>query len=547
MVTLQEFILAELGVSLAAIPVGKVLRFKQPHQKFKTSWVLNKGEVAFIGNFASSEKPIIWKSEQHEQIINKMDKFARAKYYKELQAEQEKAAELDRQQRMKDIAIYWDNLPREGETNDYFVRKKIEVQKDFRYLDGLVVVPMYSIEGAVIGCQNISSNFKWNASGSLKQGAMYPIRNGAKIKDATAIFVCEGLATGLSLQKLANMYSDSSIFQVICCFDSGNIPIVVNNLRGKYKGKFIIGCADNDEAGIKAMNNARIPYMLFGDKPAYDCNDACIDSEMQALDDFFVQYHKITTEEAQRKENKNKTVDVSELDKFNDIVFDEEPHKYYLNGKEFTSATTLLHEFSGFDSDAAAERVAKKEGKTKQEILDKWQRSADFACKRGTRLHHYLEYIFGGEPCQIGESAKNLYPIADQFKQDIDNDGKLTIIKQEFRLYDEEWQICGTVDALGIVDGYLYLIDWKTNKKFNKFNSYGSKLLGDFSDLDDCELHNYSLQLSLYKLMIERNTKLKIKGLILVHFTELGYTKYKGIDYTERLTNYLNNRKGATE
>lgn len=76
-----------------------------------------------------------------------------------------------------------------------------------------------------------------------------------------------------------------------------------------------------------------------------------------------------------------------ELKKFDKYKFYPEPHIYtYIdnNCKEVeisTSVTSLIEEYTQeFDKEKVAEIKAKKEGTTKEEILDKWKYNNDFAC-----------------------------------------------------------------------------------------------------------------------------------------------------------------------
>jgi len=64
----------------------------------------------------------------------------------------------------------------------------------------------------------------------------------------------------------------------------------------------------------------------------------------------------------------------------------------------------------------------------------------------------------------------------------------------------------------------LQLYDWKTNKDFT-FEMKSRHLLGDLFMLEDCDLELYSLQLDLYKYIIEKNTGIKLGQSYLVWFS----------------------------
>ena len=66
-------------------------------------------------------------------------------------------------------------------------------------------------------------------------------------------------------------------------------------------------------------------------------------------------------------------------------------------------------------------------------------------------------------------------------------------------------------------------------------------MLGPVSHLDECEFSTYSLQLSLYKYIIEYETKLKIEDCFIVWFNE-NNNKYKLIkcaDYSKEIIDML--------
>ena len=69
--------------------------------------------------------------------------------------------------------------------------------------------------------------------------------------DAPFLFVCEGLATGITIFTLAD-----NLTPVFCALSCGNISNVAQALRITYPDKRIIIAADNDESGLKAANEA---------------------------------------------------------------------------------------------------------------------------------------------------------------------------------------------------------------------------------------------------------------------------------------------------
>jgi ATP-dependent exoDNAse (exonuclease V) beta subunit len=83
----------------------------------------------------------------------------------------------------------------------------------------------------------------------------------------------------------------------------------------------------------------------------------------------------------------------------------------------------------------------------------------------------------------------------------------------------------------------LEIWDYKTNKEIKMSNSYGNKYLKPISHLDECEMNTYSLQLGLYKHIIEKNTNLKIGDSYLIWINENSdnYKVYKCKDLQAEL------------
>ena len=122
----------------------------------------------------------------------------------------------------------------------------------------------------------------------------------------------------------------------------------------------------------------------------------------------------------------------------------------------------------------------------------------------------------------LGDRVTNAFntitPIVDKFCRDIR--GKLIPIKSEVVMGDRELWIGGMADQIfyNTKSGMLEIWDWKTNKKIDTYSNF--KLEGSLSYLDSSKLTVYSLQLSLYKFMLEKNTNLKFGDNYICWFNE---------------------------
>ena len=86
-------------------------------------------------------------------------------------------------------------------------------------------------------------------------------------------------------------------------------------------------------------------------------------------------------------------------DSFKDFVFYEDGHYYECKGKKVgISVTTFIHEFCNeFDAEGMAEKVANRDGKTIQQVLDEWAYKRDFSCEKGSLGHLYAQGLWNGE------------------------------------------------------------------------------------------------------------------------------------------------------
>jgi ATP-dependent exoDNAse (exonuclease V) beta subunit len=92
----------------------------------------------------------------------------------------------------------------------------------------------------------------------------------------------------------------------------------------------------------------------------------------------------------------------------------------------------------------------------------------------------------------------------------------------ELVVADDSKKIAGMVDCLfyNKKSGKLEIWDYKTNKEIKQKNDFGQYFHKPISHLDVCEINTYSLQLSLYKHIIEKNTDLEIGNCYLIWINE---------------------------
>ncbi len=227
------------------------------------------------------------------------------------------------------------------------------------------------------------------------------------------------------------------------------------------------------------------------------------------------------------------------------VVFDSGSHTYTKNGKKLISVTTFINQFKNkFDSDYHSKRIAEKQGVSQEEILKLWSDKAKKSCDIGTAIHKIFEDYIDGKFCVLGneividfvdleiEHLVDFYPkskVAIQFIKDFFVTERLIPVYTEYIVHNDN--LAGQVDLIckDKEDNY-YILDFKTNDKIETF-SYNKKMLGVFSEINDCNFYHYSLQLSIYKKMIDKD----VKGMFLVHITP---DKYNFIECVDIFHNY---------
>lgn len=203
----------------------------------------------------------------------------------------------------------------------------------------------------------------------------------------------------------------------------------------------------------------------------------------------------------------------SELNKFNGIVFDESDHSYFYDGLRCTSVTTLLSKFKKpFETEIIAARYATKNGLIAADVIQEWEDIKNASTSKGTELHKYAELKFTNKHYEVDRStgAQDLTFMIDNFYKDYIN--TLLLVRAELVVGDKELRICGMLDKLfyNVVDSELQIWDYKTNKEMSTYSKYKNKMTNGLEHLSECEYNTYSLQLGVYKKIIERNTNLRI-------------------------------------
>lgn len=252
------------------------------------------------------------------------------------------------------------------------------------------------------------------------------------------------------------------------------------------------------------------------------------------------------------------------------LSFQEEGHKYNDTlGNNYLSVTTFIHNYvKPFDKKYWLHKKAKELGITEKQLAKQWQDITDEACSRGTATHNgiedaikdvsmfknaikYLDQVETGRCVTVADipnfKAKPLD--IEKFKEATNN--KYEEIYRVFKYYTDkgytiyseigafliDYLISGTIDVLCIRDTDFVILDWKTNRDGLKFKSgyfkkdktvtpnqltnewvdKDERMLPPVAHLQNCNGNHYTLQLSLYAVMVEMILGIPCTGLGLCH------------------------------
>lgn len=203
------------------------------------------------------------------------------------------------------------------------------------------------------------------------------------------------------------------------------------------------------------------------------------------------------------------------------MKFVETTHKYTDGEIDFTPVTTFLKSFQEkIDWDAIAEKKAKKDGVTKEELLKQWEAKRNKAADKGTAYHKMMEELVQGSGNKVLWTDT-----VDGVKEDSTLHLEDNTIYTEKMIWNNTYKICGTADLIIVKDGLIHVKDYKTNEKLDK-EAYRHpnpkigkrKLLYPVESLDDCNFNIYQLQLNMYMYMLlQHNRHLKMGNMEILH------------------------------
>ena len=146
-------------------------------------------------------------------------------------------------------------------TQPYHIKKGINLY-NARCVDGVVEYDIYDSDGQVIGKQRIHPDgSKRFTKGMEKEGAFGHVGGPLDGK----VYITEGYADACSVH-------ESTGRPVIVGLDANNVPKVVKAIKERLPSVTLILAADNDKAGLKAIEQSGIPA-ITPEQDGWDFND----------------------------------------------------------------------------------------------------------------------------------------------------------------------------------------------------------------------------------------------------------------------------------
>lgn len=212
------------------------------------------------------------------------------------------------------------------------------------------------------------------------------------------------------------------------------------------------------------------------------------------------------------------------------IKFVESTHTYYVDGSSEgnVSTTKFVHAFfPHFDAKATIQKMMKSPkwpqnkyfGKTEKEIMDEWNTNGKNASEAGTAMHLAIEQFLHGSSELIAEEMKTTpeWRYFQQFWKDHGAD--LEPYRMEWEVWtDPTIKLTGSIDGVfrRKSDGKIVIYDWKRSKEIKSDNPFGGNGYSPLDHLANTNYWHYTLQLNVYKWILETYYDLEVADLYLI-------------------------------
>ena len=244
------------------------------------------------------------------------------------------------------------------------------------------------------------------------------------------------------------------------------------------------------------------------------------------------------------------------------ISFDENSHTYFVDGKSkgYVSTTQLVRTmFEKFDANEVIKKMkssknwskSKYFGMSDEEIRVAWEKQGKDASMAGTMVHKAIDKFYTQPPSSYELPSGREF---EMFKDFVNDHPHFVPHKSEWFVFDNEAKVCGAIDMVyedcslanrrksSAAKSYV-IVDWKRCKEI-KYNNHWKNGLGLCSSLPDCNFIHYSLQLAIYKYILEKNYGIVIAHtfLVVLHPSQEKYLKIESRNVDVEISRLMGNR-----
>ena len=230
--------------------------------------------------------------------------------------------------------------------------------------------------------------------------------------------------------------------------------------------------------------------------------------------------------------------------------FNEIEHQYFYNDKQLISVTTFIGHvlFEPFDEIKISEIIALKPnlpktdkyyGKNALEIREIWENDRN----HGINMHKTIENYLNGNTLSDNELNSKEFKMFKQFEHDHIN--KSLPLISECKIFDKDLEMAGTIDMIyKLNENTVILYDWKRINELKKSNVYKSGIVDATKNCPDCDRIRYSIQLWLYKYILEKNYNVTVQKmyLVLLHPSQNTYIREEIKTYQPLLDSIIKER-----
>jgi ATP-dependent exoDNAse (exonuclease V) beta subunit len=212
------------------------------------------------------------------------------------------------------------------------------------------------------------------------------------------------------------------------------------------------------------------------------------------------------------------------------LQFEEASHTYMVNGVKLRSVSEIVaSQFKKFNSHVISRMIARKKAEdetseyfnmTADDIMNKWNETGKQSRDAGTRMHHLIENFY--KHCQEPEDESVEWKQFEEFRKE---NPDWICLATEHRVHNNK--VAGTIDAIFDTPEGVVLVDWKRTKAID----YSGHGMGKdhMKHVADCNYSKYSLQLSLYRALI--NCDVHACYIVQIHPSLETYQKIKAQNF----------------